>query len=125
LFTQIAERCPAPALIMRLPAIDGKKTGMDDLLVHPAGGLEVFNECVNNAQPGSVFDERDQYIERAMAEAFAVASGEELRYLTDTRQWVVWHGGLWRKESSLVKHRLGEFLRSCNKTYPVARCVVA
>lgn len=117
------QRCHAsqPAsYIVRIPGPKGEKIALDDLLLQ-RNGLEKFNRARDKSQIGSVFDVRDQYLERVMAEAFAAEHHDSLRYLTDAERWVLFEDGRWRREESRVRHALGEFLKRSMPVYPTKK----
>ena len=93
---ELEKRGAAVVRVVRLPALDtNKKIGLDDYLVDQ--GPKAFRALLSDpdaTQAPGLYDVRDAYFERPMAEKF-VAENQEIFPRTDAKTWMTFREGRW------------------------------
>jgi putative DNA primase/helicase len=98
-------RRKADVLYILLPSSNGQKVGLDDFFVG-GGSVQGLLECATTEAPDPArhnpLDEAKEIIctDLGNAERFAAEHGQDVRWCSTWKQWIIWDGKRWKSDDS-------------------------
>ena len=92
-------------LLVTVPAPDGAKVGIDDLLASdgPEKALALFDGATPSGDPDLL---RQPFTDAGNAQRLLALYGHQLRYVAETKSWAIYSGKRWARDSTSTVTRL-------------------